>query len=646
MAQQIKVFLRSKLRIALLAALILGTSVFFIKALIAFQDGGRFLRIELIWATLLRQTETFIYIFALILFLSYDYFREVRNANILEIIKADSHYIRHDWKAFSILTVILFLYSVFLLSFYLVSSAQNGMLPGEICLYFIKMIGVYVFLNGLLAILLGWWLSRTTGRVIGYLCIVLAVSFFSPILTYALDFYAMRYPDIYHWFRLFFIMPQGNGAIEDPNVMFPINLTLASRTIFWLGLMVALIAWYYIRMCRHKMLLLQWGSLGAGVICGVFAWIYSGLPSSFYYQDMSFNSASNYNQWHYVIEKTEQRSQENSFNIKACDMDFDLGRQMKAEVTLYPEDGTISSYDMTLYHLYEVDSVTDQEGRELPFRQEGDYLSVINAFDDLSELHIFYHGGGIHFYSNRDQVYLPGWFVYYPVPGWHEIYDTENYCYFTNMLPYAIPFDVTFDARATIYSELERKNGNHFTGFSSGPTFIAGFVRENCTEDGIRVIYPYLDSGSNPESEYVEGYQTLLDDMREIGKKTIILTPNHLGDEPYICAEDYVVDHSGIKILVREFDEMGDFVRIPHRERTEEDDIEAFIMLYMETREYEDFQYLDTVYESYNNMMSQWGYTKEDFEDFCIEHLGQEEWDKIKEWPRYDEEIRYDIDYD
>ncbi|MDE7367694.1 MAG: hypothetical protein K2N24_10095, partial [Lachnospiraceae bacterium] len=82
MQLQIKLFFRSKLRIMLLAVLLLGTlrhaamAVYFIVS----QNLEQFGQFSIITsATQVRQLGDFIFIFILLLFLSFDYFREASN---------------------------------------------------------------------------------------------------------------------------------------------------------------------------------------------------------------------------------------------------------------------------------------------------------------------------------------------------------------------------------------------------------------------------------------------------------------------------------------------------------------------------------------------------------------------------------------
>lgn len=642
-----KLFFRSKLRIFLLAVLMLGTLRHPVRALysILSQHLERFGQlISWVYATLVYQLGDFILIFILFLFLTFDYFREAANGNVSEILQADRRCFRHDLQCFLVPVIIVAAYTGLLLVFYIGGSAWYGILTGELFFYYIRLIGVYVFLNGLTAILAGWLFSRIDSRLIGYLCVIVFSVLVSPILTSTLSFFTMFYRGIYHLFRVFLIVPQGNQAISDFAVLFPMNLSLAARTLFWIGVFSAALALYYSRRKERRDGWIQWGVLGLGILCAAGSWVYSGLPASFYNWDdsLSATDALSYDQWHYVIDGTEQQSWENAFVVRAYEMDLKLRRQMEAEVTLYPEDTARPDYDMTLYHLYQVDAVTDQNGRPLPFERGEDYLKIENPSGHLEAICIQYHGGSARFYSNGTQVNLPGWLPYYPIPGWHAIYNGEEYQYYCNTLPYGVPFTVTIDAKTVVYSELDRVTGNQFTGVSSGPTFVAGMLREDCHEDGTRLVYPYLYESCHPESEYCrEDYSKLLTYMREAGKKKVIITPIHSGDSTYIDQGDYIIEFSSWSVLVNEYEQTGGFSRIPPPEPTEERAIERFLTVYYlvyANDEYTDFMYYDSVLQDYMSTMAEWGYTEDDFEDFVIEHLGQEEWDRIKEMKQYDDD--------
>lgn len=637
MGVQGRLFFRSKLRLILLGVLLAGTLRHVVRAMLAMVGQGNYVKLDIILGTHQRQMGDCIYIFILLMFLAFDYFRESSDANALEIVRVNGNYLREDIKSFLVMAGLLAAYSSLLIISYGGAVFFATGITGEVFIYFAKVIGLYFFLNGLVAVLIGWLLARVVGRLIGYLCMICIACLVSPILTMSLSYFAMWYREIFRWFRIFIIMPQGTETV-NPYVMFTVNLSLAARTFFWLGALGLLLMVHY-SVAAHRWRTPQWGILVAGLACMTGAWIYSGLPTSFYNNEKSLASTDStaYDQWRYVVDETTQQSTE-SFRVQSYVMKLKLRRQMEAEVTIYLDDHDLNTYAMTLYHLYQIDSITDEEGTELPYQRNGDYLIVERQEKELEAITVRYHGGCANFYSNQTQVNLPGWFCYYPMPGWHELYDAENFEYYCNVLEYPVPFDVDIDAKATIYSELERVEGNHFQGNDIGPSFVAGYVKEYCTEDGIRIVYPYLDSLDNPYSEIrPEDFQTVLDGMRTLRKKTLLLMPGLSGDLPTINQGDYVVSPRGIGVLSMWYSKKDDF--IPYvAEYTEEDAIEGFLISYSIMANESEINSYEQILHTYMNLMSEWGYTEDDFEDFFIKYLGEDEWNAMKERGGYVED--------
>lgn len=114
MKLQWKLFFRSPLRVLLVLILFLGFSIYMFCNLPVlhapegwgYYGGIDFLRVQL---------RTCIYFFILILFLSFDYFREVPDGELLEILRVSGHGFRHDCKQALVLFAILLIYSVLFL---------------------------------------------------------------------------------------------------------------------------------------------------------------------------------------------------------------------------------------------------------------------------------------------------------------------------------------------------------------------------------------------------------------------------------------------------------------------------------------------------------------------------------------------------
>ncbi len=638
---QWRLFFQSWLRILLTAAIFIEAFYqyiyTFIKMMGVAKMGGNGL--------FQRQAEDMIYIFILMLFLAYDFFREMPDAYMLEPLRVSRHYFRHDFSQFLLLFQILFLYAVLFLTVHICCHLYSGSFTMQLVLYFMKFAGNYILLNGSVAILLGWLLSRSVGKLLGYILAALFSCMVSPIMSSKLEFYVLWARGIYNWFRAFLIMPQGTKSFFDYTLI-PVNGTTVSRGCVWIGIFVAGLALCYI---RKKHPYRQWGMALAGLVFSAGMVFYMQLPASYYsgVDSLDAGDSFNYDQWTYIIGGKEQQEEDADFCVEAYDMELTLVRQMRAEVTICPDEKELGEYKFTLYHLYQVDGVTDENGEDLQYGRQGDYLVVYND-NQLETICVKYHGGCANFYSNSSEVNLPGWFAYYPVPGFHAIY--EDYQYVNNTLAQDAEFTVDIKAGGTIYSDLERTEGNSFYGNSTGPSFLAGLVKETVLPGGVRYVYPYLDveripdiANTVPDTEEIRKIQQYYEQVVEILQsednevEVIMCMPNISGDASYIYEEDRIIDNATTwKCLQWAYENSGTlwyrYAReLTEEEKTEEEAIQIYISMYYEmkaTLTGEDFY--EMVLDFYGQSMSEFGYTEQDFEAFIIEQFGQEEWDYIQ----------------
>jgi len=113
--------------------------------------------------------------------------------------------------------------------------------------------------------------------------------------------------------------------------------------------------------------------------------------------------------------------------------------------------------------------------------------------------------------------------------------------------------------------------------------------------------------------------------------------PGLSGDLPTINQGDYVVSPRGIGVLSMWYSKKDDF--IPYvAEYTEEDAIEGFLISYSIMANESEINSYEQILHTYMNLMSEWGYTEDDFEDFFIKYLGEDEWNAMKERGGYVED--------
>ena len=500
--------------------------------------------------------------------------------------------------------------------------------------YYFRLTGTYYILDGIVAILAGWLFARNAGKIIGYIELIVFAFIVSPIMSSQFENYSYFVKWITYICKIFLLMPQGANSIEV-YCMPMAGLLVAARGIFWIGVFSGTLAIYFLQHRRnekrHKTA--YYLSILTSAICAIWGLIYSGLPAS-YYCESNFISNDD-DQWRYIIEGVKQEEREADFQIISYDMDLKLGRQMRATVTCVPSDGGLDTYAMTLYRLYQVDSVTDENGDALEYQQDENTLLIYGQEDGIRSFTLKYHGGPTGascLYNNRYAINLPGWFPYYPVPGWNKIYQNEGeYRYVDNRLKDPARFRIQLHADGKVYSDLKQEGNNLFQGESYGPTLLSGFVGERKLANGTVFIYPYLDAPSIEETKDSEDY--VVDKIRQEGNKIqlIIELPGIPVGEPGIYEEDRIIADTTFVLLKAVYEDSGQFDwRKDIVPTTEEDRIEIVKMLYYNFKENETGEmFYENVKDMYLSQMQEFGYTEDGFEEFIIKNLGQEEWDYL-----------------
>ena len=628
---QIKLFFRSPLRLILLAVLFGGSLYYYGPMFLAWFQG------QVYYAGLGKLQEqliNFVYVFLLFLFLAFDYFREVPDANIDETLKANKNCLKQDLVQALVMLLVVLVYAFWFLIMHIACHISDGTYTTQVLFYYFRLTGTYYILDGIVAILAGWLFARNAGKIVGYIELIAFAFAVSPLMSSRLESYSYFAKWITYICKVFLLMPQGAGSIEV--YCMPIaGMIVAARGIFWIGIFGGALVIYFLQYKRnekrHKKT--YYLSVLASVICAIWGLIYSGLPASYYCSDNFISNDDD--QWRYTIEGVKQEEREADFQIISYDMDLKLGRQMKATVTCVPSDGGLDSYAMTLYRLYQVDSVTDENGDALEYQQDENTLLIYGQEDGIRSFTLKYHGGPTGascLYNNWYAINLPGWFPYYPVPGWNKIYQNEGeYRYVDNRLKTPARFRIQLHADGKVYSDLKQEGNNLFQGESYGPTLLSGFVGERKLANGTVFIYPYLDAPSIEETKDSEDY--VVDKIRQEGNKIqlIIQLPGIPVGEPGIYEEDRIIADTTFVLLRAVYEDSGQFDwRKDIVPTTEEDQIEIVKMLYYNFKENEDGEvFYENVKDMYLTHMQEFGYTEDGFEEFIIKNLGQEEWDYL-----------------
>lgn len=266
-------------------------------------------------------------------------------------------------------------------------------------------------------------------------------------------------------------------------------------------------------------------------------------------------------------EKIRSVTKEANFDVIAYDMTLDIKRRMKADVKLTIETfSDIESYSFTLYRGYKILTITDAEGNMLDYRREGNYFDILHHFDEgITDIYIKYSGSGNKYYSNNQGIALPGYFAYYPMPGYLKFWDEDTGDAYVNTDFIPKEFTIKINSHLNIVSNLKKSNDNVYTGTALTATFIGGFIYEE-NIDGITVTnYPSgkvdnswvanITKRWNDISELIgeEREVTFKDKKIIIGPETIYATSGSMS-EIFVDLDDHIITmYSDLTLFFRSY---------------------------------------------------------------------------------------------
>ncbi|MDE6433307.1 MAG: hypothetical protein K2L07_03680 [Lachnospiraceae bacterium] len=640
---QEKLFFRSMMRTVLLLLWLAGSTGYYIhlQSLLDHND-------VLLWnatGVFFMQLRACYFFFVIMALLAFDYFREVPDADLLEMVRTGGCCFKNDCIQFFVLLQAVLLSGVIMFIFQLSYFQSRNALTTQTLSYLAKVSSLYIGLNGGIAILLGWFLSRRMNKIMGYVSLLLFCIVVSPNMVTNFNYVMAGEVRLTKFFREFYIMPEvitvDEMIIGNYVTLIPVHLPHLCRGLFWLFLFMAVIAGCY-RFKGRKI-------VGAAFLCMMAgSFFVMLLPASYYSANNSYDEAdaNNYPYMYYISPKHEQKEKEAPYVFLDYDMNIQLGQRMKINTVLKPSEKNLKTYDMTLYHLYEIEHVTDQDGRELSYERAGDYITVYNDLVSLEEIVITYEGGCANFYSNAQELYLPAAFPYYPLPGFRVVYDTELQEYVDNRLDMEAYFDVAFTSKSRVYSDLPEASENHFVGRSRGNLFVSGFYQEKELEDGAVCIYPYVEPYTDISIEANRTMYPLVLEYLENNsiwknpdKKKFIFVPHVVGCYfAYITENALVAPEYSWESLAHECerDRLSEWYsgREDEISQSESEWIDTYIYRYnfLKEEDPEEVTY-DKLKQMYMDGFAEYRpeeCTDEMFDQFLIKCFGEEEFEKLK----------------
>lgn len=449
--------------------------------------------------------------FVILCFTSYEFFYLYKRCYIDEALY--SHKNGKTRILTSTVTVLLFIpalefFSAFVFNFVIFLS--SGMNDYSYLYHIFSVLFLYVFLGGIIPILLGVFFAQKTKRIVSYALMALIIFLVSSTSDFIpgglsqvtkINFWEAKY-------FLAYILPNDLEWYINHDYGMYAEIYRWNLIIFW----ISLLSFLFFKLCQIKKTALKAVLLSLTLLISTFNLVGYFYGGSHIEKGAQLDSISMSDYLFYT--ENEQKNQDPDFEVTSYDMDLSIYRQLDAEVSMTLSDTGLEYYNFTLYHGYNVLKITDIEGNALKYNREGDYVTVIGN-GNLELINIKYSGYSPILYSNYQACSLPGFFAYYPIPGFHKI--TGDYTTYNPIeIKSGTEFNIRVDSARQFYSNLDevKNEKNCFVGVTSYPTLFSGFYKSNSSD--IYKIYAITVKGwglSEIDEEYIDEIQKYINEL-------------------------------------------------------------------------------------------------------------------------------------
>ena len=449
--------------------------------------------------------------FVILCFTSYEFFYLYKRCYIDEALY--SHKNGKTRILTSTVTVLLFIpalefFSAFVFNFVIFLS--SGMNDYSYLYHIFSVLFLYVFLGGIIPILLGVFFAQKTKRIVSYALMALIIFLVSSTSDFIpgglsqvtkINFWEAKY-------FLAYILPNDLEWYINHDYGMYAEIYRWNLIIFW----ISLLSFLFFKLCQIKKTALKAVLLSLTLLISTFNLVGYFYGGSHIEKGAQLDSISMSDYLFYT--ENEQKNQDPDFEVTLYDMDLSIYRQLDAEVSMTLSDTGLEYYNFTLYHGYNVLKITDIEGNALKYNREGDYVTVIGN-GNLQLINIKYSGYSPILYSNYQACSLPGFFAYYPIPGFHKI--TGDYTTYNPIeIKSETEFNIRVDSARQFYSNLDevKNEKNCFVGVTSYPTLFSGFYKSNSSD--IYKIYAITVKGwglSKIDEEYIDEIQKYINEL-------------------------------------------------------------------------------------------------------------------------------------
>lgn len=373
-------------------------------------------------------------------------------------------------------------------------------------------------LIGIIAIYLSCLLSRISNKKVRMIFFLL-LNFIIGFPFYYLCNKIIRFPDgsfFYQFGEMIAILPEGLNTMTVGYSPFTVQPHRVALILTWIFLLYTAYCFCYLKKSRSEMIPLIFG-----IFATLIALFFTLLPHTSIAFDSRIDGYFHRKRAEYDSWEIGRWDEEAGFRVLKYEMELSALFHLRAKVNMAIDRQDLSEYKFTLYREYDITKVTDQNGNSLSYVREGDYFTVYPDEVPLTNIYIEYSGSGDPFCADLSTVHLPSGFAFYPMAGYHPIYEDERYgvdFYNRIHLPETTEYHVAIHTMGTVYSSLNREDGNSFSGVSDGFFLLKGMV-ETDVINGVTFYYPSNYPVDGNLAEWREMERNFITQLNEIYKE-------------------------------------------------------------------------------------------------------------------------------
>lgn len=348
---------------------------------------------------------------------------------------------------------------------------QQGLNYPPYLLHCLLVVILYCLLPGLAGLLLGACLEQA-GRPAAYGTIMLAVLLSSSVcdeLFAGSSLFGVSPMAVFDWFYL--TVPNGNW-MADASYGVPMEVSRWCLAAFWCLFLTSVLLWQYRRDGGRAASIAAAVLLAAALLCAT-RFALRGEDDLLLKDSRPDGILSSEHQYRADHPTGELGAAD--FSVEEYDLKFTAKGALKVSAAVKLSRDDLREYRFTLYHGYEVLSVTDERGQALPFTRDGDFLDI-SAPDGAGTFAVLYSGRGWKYIANAQAITLPGYFAYYPMPGHLSLWADGSAQAVTGLPPARFRVEVT--SPRTVFSNLPKTVRNQFEGVAEAVTLYAGLIDE------------------------------------------------------------------------------------------------------------------------------------------------------------------------